>query len=127
MPSLYAQEAYSSCDKVLEFQEVDSLPKYNTGDTGLLKYILNDIAVTLTNCIRRDSMIPASMRFFLTIDKNGQVVDVDFLKIDATDQCKQALKQQFITTMPKWIPAIRAGAAVCCRRPVAINCLKWNF
>src|SRR5690606_40596459 len=87
----------NECDTIYSF--VDSMPNYTDGIAGLMDYLNKELIPILTDCNQRDSTLIASMYLNLTIDKKGNVIDIDFIRINASDQCKNDLKKK-ILTMP---------------------------
>ena len=65
------------------------------------------------------------MYLTMTIDKTGIVIDVEFVRINATDQCKKDLKQK-IMTMTSWTPGMKVGKPVCCKYSWPISCIMWQ-
>ncbi len=113
----------SDCDSVYNF--VDKMPEYENGFSGLSDYLHKELIPILANCIERDSSLIASMYLTLTINKDGNVVDVVFNRINATDQCKSDLKDKMLT-MPQWTPGKLEGKPVCCKFPWPISCIMWQ-
>ena len=113
----------SGCDSVYNF--VDTMPEYESGINGLSDYLHNDLIPILAKCIERDSSLIASMYLTMTIDKKGNVIDVVFNRISATEKCKNDLKKK-ILTMPSWTPGKLNGKNVCCKYSWPISCIMWQ-
>jgi hypothetical protein len=113
----------NKCDAIYSF--VDFMSEYANGIHGLMDYLNKDLILILSDCIQRDSILIASMYLTLTIDNEGKVIDVDFIQINATDQCKSDLKKK-ILTMPSWTPGKLNGKAVCCKFSWPISCIMWQ-
>lgn len=121
--AICGQTNNADCDSIYDFVEI--MPKYDNEAIGLMNYLSKDLSPILSDCIKRDSVITASMYLTLTIDKQGHVIDVEYKRIEATDQCKEELRKK-IMTMTGWTPGQHNGQPVCCRYTWPVSCIKWN-
>jgi hypothetical protein len=113
----------NSCDTIYDF--VEKMPQYKNDVNGLADYFLKELTPILSDCYKRESILTSSMYLTLTIDQKGRVVDIDFLRIQATDNCKNELIQK-IRTMSGWSPGIHNGEPVCCHFNWPVSCIKWE-
>jgi len=113
----------NKCDTIYDFVEI--MPQYDKGDQGVIKYIMNELSPVISDCMKRDDSVIASLQIILTIDKTGNVVDATFPKPNATEQCKADMKRKLMT-MTGWTAGLSNGQPVCCHRSIPIRCLKWS-
>ncbi|MBO0593998.1 hypothetical protein I2486_21570 [Cellulophaga sp. E16_2] len=114
------QTANCYCDTIFDLVEIK--PQYENDVKGLMKYFISDITPIISNCINRDSTLIASMNLTLTIDKKGQVIDVGFPRIQATEMCKKEITNK-ILNMDGWTSGQMNGITVCSKYvwPISIN------
>ncbi len=93
--TVYGQSSSHECDSIYEFAE--NMPVYENGIRGLVKYLQSDLMPILVDCNRRDEVITFSIYFSLIINDQRKVVDVEFQRIQASDQCKEELRGKFLT------------------------------
>ena len=113
----------NKCDTIYDF--VETMPQYDKGDSGVMKYIMKELSPLIGDCMKRDNSVIASLQIILTIDKTGNVIDATFPKPNATEQCKADMKRKLMT-MTGWIPGLKNGQPVCCHLSIPIGCLKWQ-
>lgn len=101
------------------------MPQYDKGAEGLKDYLIKELTPILSDCYKRDSILTASMYLILTIDRQGEVVDIYFTRIQATEKCKEELRQK-IMTMKGWSSGQKGGQPVCCHYLWSIGCIKWE-
>ena len=118
-----AGQSIPNCDSI--YSSTERLPKYPDGNIGLHKYLDNDIIPVLTECYSRDSILVTRIHMKLTIDKIGNVAEVDILKMHASDWCVEKVKNKLLT-MTGWQPAVINGEKVCCEFYWPINCIVWK-
>ena len=104
----------NKCDTIYDF--VEQMPKYDKDPQGLMDYLSKDLIPIISDCMKRDSTLIASLRIILTIDNNGHVIDAVFPRPDLTDQCKSDLKKKLLT-MTGWKPGLMNGKTVCTYPP----------
>lgn len=117
------QLADVSCGTVYKFAEI--MPQYDKGTEGLFTYLTDELTPLLSDYFKRDSILIASMHLTLTIDKQGHVAAVDFQRTNATQECKNKLRQK-IMTMTGWEPGQIDEQPVCCEYVWPISCILWE-
>ena len=113
----------NKCDTIYDF--VEQMPKYDKDPQGLMDYLSKDLIPIISDCMKRDSTLIASLRIILTIDNNGHMIDAVFPRPDLTDQCKSDLKKKLLT-MTGRKPGLMNGKTVCTHFHWPISCIKWN-
>lgn len=121
--SVILGQTINKCDTIYDF--VEQMPKYERDMQGLMDYLNKDLIPIVDECMKRDSSLIASLWIILSIDKNGQVIDVSFPRPELTDQCKNDLKKKLLT-MTGWQPGQQNGKNVCTHFNWPISCIKWN-
>ncbi|MEZ4911206.1 MAG: hypothetical protein R2774_10135 [Saprospiraceae bacterium] len=121
--SSYGQSVNNECDTIYDFAE--TLPKYENDIKGLMDYLMADLAPILSDCYKRDDILTASIYLTLTIDKEGKVIDVEFKRIQASEKCKEELKEKLLT-MTGWTPGKQGDLAICCKYQWPISCVNWK-
>ncbi|MBL7912601.1 MAG: hypothetical protein JNJ41_16185 [Bacteroidia bacterium] len=112
-----------TCEKI--YDNPDSLAKYKTGKKSLAQYVNDKIIPILGDCIKQKMEFVNSMTIKFTIDLNGKVVAVDYLKPVLTDYCKGKLNAELLK-MDGWHPGKVAETKVCSIYIYPINCIKWQ-
>jgi len=120
---IFGQSVNRQCDTIFAVAEI--MPQYQTGLKGLMDYLMTDLAPILSNCCERDSILITSIYLTLTIDNYGEVTDVDFKRIQATEKCKKELKENLMN-MTGWIPGKQGDISVCCKYFWPVRCIKWE-
>jgi len=113
----------NKCDTIYDF--VDKMPQYDKDINGLMDYLNKELVPIISNCMKRDGDLIASLHIVLTIDKNGKVIDATFPRPNLTDQCKSDLKKKLLT-MTGWTAGQLKGENVCTHFYWPISCLKWE-
>jgi len=121
--SVSGQAVNNSCDSIYDFVEI--MPHYDKGADGLMEYLKTDLAPVLSTCFQRDSILTASIHVTLAINEQGKVIDVDFLRIQATEKCQEELRQKMMD-MSGWTPGKQWGLPVCCNYSWPIRCINWK-
>lgn len=116
-------QTVSKCDTIYDF--VDTMPQYGKGEAALMKYIRNEFIPVVSDCMKRDGELIASLRIVLIIDQNGNVVDATFPKNNTTSACKEEMKKK-LETMAGWSAGRLNGKKICCYVTIPIACLKWS-
>lgn len=111
-----------SCDSV--YENVDERAIYKDGNDDLNNFIWKELIPVLSKSIYNIEDAPTRLLFYLTIDKNGKVVDVTF-KSELPEFCKLQLKE-LLLKMQRWTPGKINGKPVCSKYFVPIGCLKWD-
>jgi hypothetical protein len=111
------------CDTIYHFAE--KMAQYPDGEAGLSQYFRKEIAPILSNCIKRDEQIIASLYLLLTIDKKGNVVDAVVKRPQLTAECDEELRKKLLT-MNGWIPAQLNKEAVCSYFLFPVGCILWK-
>ncbi|MGB4849616.1 MAG: hypothetical protein WBP41_16955 [Saprospiraceae bacterium] len=112
-----------TCDTIYDY--VETMPRYLGRDSGISDFALNEIAPIISKCIKRDSILTASVFLELVIDKSGSVQDVKYQRILATELCKDELRKHLMT-LKNFSPGIHNGKPVCSRFYAPIRCLLWQ-
>ena len=113
----------TNCDTIYDLPE--TMPQYENDVKGLTDYLNKKLIPILSDCMKQDGELIASLYIVLTIDAKGNIIDADFPRLHATNNCKEELKQEIIT-MTGWTPGKINGQAVCSRFSWPISCLKWE-
>ena len=111
------------CEKI--YDTPDSLAKYKNGKKSLAQYVNDKIIPILGDCIKQKMEFVNSMTIKFTIDLNGKVVAVDYLKPVLTDYCKGKLNAELLK-MDGWLPGKMGETKVCSIYIYPINCIKWQ-
>jgi hypothetical protein len=119
----FGQSVDNECDTIYDF--VETLPQYENDVKGLMDYLMTDLAPILSNCYKRDDILSTSIYLILTIDKKGKVIDVEFKRIQASEKCKEELKEKLLH-MNGWTPGKHENVAVCCKYQWPISCINWE-
>lgn len=101
------------------------MPVYKNDTKGLADYLNNELIPILSDCYKKDSLLTASIYLTLTINQKGHVIDVKFERINASELCKDKLREK-IMSMPEWTAGYIGGKAICCRYLWPISCIKWE-
>ncbi|MFK8044143.1 MAG: hypothetical protein AB8B72_01510 [Crocinitomicaceae bacterium] len=121
--TVIAQPSSHECDSIYEFAE--EMPVYQNGMNGLIKYLKSDLIPILVDCNGRDGILTSSLYLSLTIDRQGKVIDVEFQRIQATEQCKKELREKLLT-MKGWTSGMQDGIAICCTFSWPISGINWR-
>jgi hypothetical protein len=121
--SSFGQSVNNECDTIYDFAE--TLPQYENDVKGLMDYLMTDLAPILSDCYKRDDILTASIYLTLTIDKEGKVIDVEFKRIQASEKCKEELKEKLLN-MTCWTPGKQGDVSVCCKYQWPISCINWK-
>jgi hypothetical protein len=111
------------CDTVYAVPE--KIAEYKQGSKSLLTYLQQELVPAISDCMRREGEVIASLYIVLTIDDRGKVTDAKFTRPALSSACTAALKKKLLT-MKGWHPAQAAGRDVCSEFKWPIGCLKWN-
>jgi hypothetical protein len=111
------------CDTIYSVPE--NAAKYPNDAKGLMNYGMEKLTPILSDCIKQDGEIIASLRMILTIDKAGKVIAVKFQNLNASAECKIKLRTELLA-MEGWIPAQMNGINVCSDFYFPISCLTWR-
>ena len=111
------------CDTI--FDHVDKLPKFNNDNLDLSNYIINELAPIVSNCMKRDGNLIASLSIILTINSQGKVIDATFSRPKLTDQCKNELRNKLLT-MTGWTAGQLNDRNVCFYYHLPISCFQWQ-
>lgn len=101
------------------------MPQYETGEKGITDYTTDNLIPIFNNCFTKDDDIISSLFILLTIDKQGNVISVDFPSLQVVLRCKDKLMQELLE-MPGWKPGKMGEQAVCTKVALPIRCLKWE-
>lgn len=113
----------NKCDTIYDFAE--QMPQYINDSRGLMDFFNKELIPIISDCMKRDSSLIASLQIVLTIDIYGQVINATFPKPELTDLCKSNLKKKLIT-MKGWKPGQMSGMKVCTHFYWPISCIKWE-
>lgn len=113
----------TACEKI--YDTPDSLAKYKNGKKSLAQYVNDKIIPILGDCIKQKMEFVNSMTIKFTIDLNGKVIAVDYLKPVLTDYCKEKLNAELLK-MDGWQPGKIGEMQVCSIYVFPINCIKWQ-
>lgn len=119
-PSLNAQIV---CDTV--YGSPETPPYYGHDFQAFYTYFDNKVAPVLQECMQQEGTVISSFVVRFTLDYNGQVLDVEFLRINAGEACKQRVRERFMA-MDDWSPGWVCGEPVCSYAVWPIRCLKWD-
>lgn len=111
------------CEKI--YDTPDSLAKYKNGKKSLSQYVNDKIIPILGDCIKKKMEFVNSMTIKFTIDLNGKVIAVDYLKPVLTDYCKGKLNDELLK-MDGWHPGKMGAKDVCSIYIFPIGCIKWQ-
>jgi hypothetical protein len=120
--SLNAQ-TNTTCEKI--YDTPDSLAKYKNGKKSLSQYVNDKIIPILGDCIKQKMEFVNSMTIKFTIDLNGKVIAVDYLKPVLTDYCIGKLNAELLK-MEGWRPGIANNANVCSTFIYPIAEIRWE-
>ncbi len=112
------------CDTV--YSNPETPPHYDQDTKGLFDYFTKALVPTISDCIKRDTGIIASLYIILTIDNNGKIIDATFPRQNLTSTCKADLKKKLLT-MSGWKAGQANGQPVCSNFIWPIGCLKWEW
>jgi hypothetical protein len=101
------------------------MPQYKNELKGLSDYLTKELVPIISDCIKRDSDIIASLYIILTIDSNRKVIDATFPRHNLTSLCNENLKKKLLT-MSGWTAGQKDGRPVCSKFSWPISCLKWE-
>jgi hypothetical protein len=118
--SLHAQIV---CDTV--YGSPDTPPIYGHNFDSFYTYFNDSIVPVLQQCMKLEDTIISSLVVRFTLDYDGHVLDVEFIRINAGEACKQQLREQF-KTMEDWSPGWVSGEPVCSYAVWPIRCIKWE-
>ena len=113
----------SICEKV--YDTPDSLAKYKDGKKSISKYVNDKIIPILGDCIKQKMELVNSMTIKFTIDLNGKVIAVDYLKPVLTDYCKGKLTAELLK-MDGWHPGKMLDKNVCSIFIYQIAGIRWE-
>jgi hypothetical protein len=117
------QTKYNVCDSIYHFAE--KMPHFIDEERGLMHYMNEEIFSILSDCYSRDSILTTSMNLTLTIDNVGQVIDVKFNRIQASESCKKEIRNKMLD-MKGWTAGNQDGVPVCCEYILPIGCIYWK-
>lgn len=104
-------QSIARCQKV--FTSVHVMPVYKSGTNDLLSYVVEELSPLMEQYPdKEDAHILAKHIVELTIDYNGQVVEVNFPKSKLLRSFIDVLKEK-IKTMEGWQPGKMNGENVC--------------
>ena len=121
--STFAQSANNKCDTIYDYAE--TLLQYENGVKGVMNYMISDLTPILSNCYKRGRILTSSIYLILIIDKEGEVIDVEFKRIQASEKCKEELREKLLT-MTGWTPGKQEGNPICSKYQWPINCISWK-
>ena len=107
------------CNKI--YRNPDNVAEFSLGEQSLMEYISKELFPIVGNCMARDKTEISSLRMTLTIDQNGQLIDVTVDKPYMSKTCKSELKRKMLT-MKGWKPGTLKGKSVCSYYPFVIGC-----
>jgi len=110
------------CQKIYSGDEVDQEAIYKSGVQSIISDTQKEILPIISDCIENGDEMITSMRAKLTIDSEGKIIDVVFIRLNASDQCKEKVKQKMMS-LSGWFPAIKDKANVCSYYYWSINCI----
>ncbi len=90
-----------------------------------MSYLNDELIPILSDCAKRDRSLVTSMYLTLTINQKGNVIDVDFRRIDASEACKNELSKNLLS-MNGWTPGKVSGEYVCTEYHWPISCILWE-
>jgi len=120
--SLNAQSVNNQCDTIFDF--VETMPKYEDDVKGLMDFVISDLSPILSACYKRDSILTSSISLTLTIDSQGKVIDVEFQRIQASEECKKELRQKLFS-MTGWISGKQNEIPICSKYAWPMN-INWK-
>ena len=88
-------------------------------------YFNDSIVPVLQECMKQEDTVISGLVVRFTLDYNGHVLDVEFLRINAGEACKQRVRERFMA-MGDWSPGWVCGEPVCSYAVWPIRCLKWE-
>ena len=115
--------AQSICDTIYDF--ADQMPQFKKDHNDQFDFVSNELAPIISQCMKRDSSLIASLRTIFTIDKQGNVVNVHFEQPALSTQCRKELTTK-ILSMKGWTPGSQNGKPVCAQAYWPISCLNWQ-
>lgn len=113
----------SVCEKI--YDSPDSLAKYKNGKKSLSQYTNDKIIPILGDCIKQKMEFVNSMTIKFTIDLNGKVIAVDYLKPVLTDYCKGKLTAELLK-MDGWHAGKILDKNVCSVFTYQIAGIRWE-
>ena len=120
---LIALTSLGQCDSIYDNPQTPS--KYTSDTKGLMDYLNKTLVPILGDCMKEDGGIIASLYMKLTIDKSGKVIEVEFIRLQASEKCKNKLREK-ILTMKGWSAGQMNEKNVCSKINWPISCLKWQ-
>ncbi len=115
--------AQADCDTVYNLPEI--MPQFGNSELDILNYVAEELAPVFRECYALDSSYISSLKVRLTLDKNGKVQEVRFIRLKSSDSC-EALIREKLFSMEGWTPGKVNGEPVCSRIVVPISCIKWD-
>ena len=113
----------NACDSI--YTELDQSPEFQNGIKGLLDYLNTDLIPIISRNMKEDKVIVDKLYANVIINRDGNVVDVEFLKLNGSEKCKEELKKK-IMTMTGWTPGKMNGQSVCSNYFWVVGCIKWE-
>ena len=115
----------STKDCSVVYDQLEEMPKYKEGGQDLSKYIFNELTPILSECKKGKEPPITSMYISLLIQKDGQVGEVEFKRIEASETCKSKIREKLMK-MQGWAAGKKDGVTVCCRFFLPVKCIKWE-
>jgi len=115
--------AQTACDTI--YGSPETHPHYGHDFLAFYTYFDKNIAPVLQECMKTEGTVISSLVVRFTLDCDGKILDVDFIRINAGEACKKRLREQFLV-MGHWIPGLVCGEPVCSYAVWPIRCLKWE-
>lgn len=112
------------CDTIYESPEI--VAKYRGGVEELSKYATKKIIPIIGQCMREDKVVISKLRALLTIDMNGKIIGVKFIKSGMSKKWESKLRVEYLK-MPTWISAKDHHKNVCSTFLFPIACMKWDI
>ncbi|MCC6410429.1 MAG: hypothetical protein IT270_02145 [Saprospiraceae bacterium] len=119
-PNLNAQIV---CDTI--YGSPETPPIYGHNFDAFYMYFNDSIVPVLQECMKQEDTVISGLVVRFTLDYNGHVLDVEFLRINAGEACKQRVRERFMA-MGDWSPGWVRGEPVCSYAVWPIRCLKWE-
>lgn len=111
------------CDTI--YGSPETHPHYGHDFQAFYTYFDTNVAPVLQECMKQQGTVISSLLVRFTLDCDGKVMDVAFLRINAGEACKQRVREQFMA-MGDWVPGLVCGKPVCSYAVWPIRCLKWE-
>lgn len=115
-------QSNSTCTKIYDGDEVDQEAIYKSGSQSILFDTRKEIYPVFSDCAENGDELITSMRAKLTVDSEGKVIDVVFIRFNASDKCKELVKQKMMS-LTGWTPATKDGVNVCSYYYWIISCI----